>query len=157
MIAGKLANWEEENHLYSAALARAMAWLQETDLKTIATGRHEIDGDKVYAMVNEYTSEPKEKRRAEAHRKYVDVQYIVAGAETIGYARLEDGYTVLEDKLAEKDVIFYANPSDETDLVLTAGMYCIFFPWDVHRPNCAWGQPSPVRKAILKISLESLK
>ena len=157
MIAGDLANWEKEKHLYSPALQRAMAWLQENDLKTLATGRHEIDGDKLYAMVNEYTSEPKEKRRAEAHRKYTDVQYIVAGAETIGYARLEADYAVLEDKLAEKDVIFYANPADETDLVLTAGMYGIFFPWDVHRPNCALKEPAPIRKVILKISMDSLK
>lgn len=157
MIAGHLANWDKEKQLYAPALQRAMAWLQKQDLKTLATGRHVIDADKLFAMVNEYTSEPKGKRRAEAHRKYVDVQYIVAGAETIGYARLEDDYAVLEDKLAEKDVIFYANPVDETDLVLTAGMYGIFFPWDVHRPNCALNNPAPIRKVVLKISMDSLK
>ena len=157
MIAGHLANWDKEKQLYAPALQRAMAWLQAQDLETLAAGRHVIDGDKLFAMVNEYTSEPKEKRRAEAHRKYVDVQYIAAGAETIGYARLEVDYAVLEDKLAEKDVIFYANPADETDLVLTAGMYGIFFPWDVHRPNCALDNPAPIRKVVLKISMDSLK
>ena len=67
------------------------------------------------------------------------------------------GIPVLEDKLAEKDVVFYANPVDETQVVLTAGMYGIFFPWDVHRPNCALLTPAPVRKVILKICMESLK
>ena len=71
--------------------------------------------------------------------------------------RLQDGYEVLEDKLAEKDVIFYKNPADESDIVLSAGMFGIFFPWDVHRPNVALGQPSPIRKVILKISMDSLK
>ena len=157
MIAGHLTNWNKEKQLYAPAIQKAMAWLQEHDLKTLPAGRQEIDGDKLYVMVNEYVSEPKEKRRAEAHRKYVDVQYIVAGTETIGYSRLEDGYEVLEDKLAEKDVIFYKNPVDESDLVLTAGMYGIFFPWDVHRPNCALTEPAPVRKVILKISMDSLR
>lgn len=157
MIAGHLENWNKEKHLYAPAIQKAMAWLQAQDLTTLATGRHEIEGTALYAMVNEYTSEPREKRRAEAHQKYVDVQYIVCGAEIIGYARLEADYAVLEDKLAEKDVVFYANPVDETQVVLTAGMYGIFFPWDVHRPNCALLTPAPVRKVILKISMESLK
>ena len=157
MITGHLAHWNTEKHFYAPAIQKAMAWLQENDLAKIPTGRQEIDGDRLYVMVNEYTSEPKAVRRAEAHRKYVDVQYIVSGAEIISYARLQDGYEVLEDKLAEKDVIFYKNPADESDIVLSAGMYGIFFPWDVHRPNVALDQPAPIRKVILKISMDSLK
>jgi len=157
MIAGHLEHWDKEKHLYAPAIQKAMAWLQARDLTKLPVGRQEIDGDKLYAMVNEYTSEPKEKRRAEAHRKYVDVQYIVKGAEIIGYARLQDGYEVLEDKLAEKDVIFYKKLADESDIILSAGMFGIFFPWDVHRPNCAMGEPEPVRKVILKISVDSLR
>lgn len=157
MIAGHLEHWDKEKHLYVPAIQKAMAWLQARDLTKLPTGRQEIDGDKLYAMVNEYTSEPKEKRRAEAHKKYVDVQYIVKGAEIIGYARLQDGYEVLEDKLAEKDVIFYKKLADESDIILSAGMFGIFFPWDVHRPNCALGEPGPVRKVILKVSVDSLR
>ena len=157
MIAGHLEHWDKEKHLYAPAIQKAMAWLQARDLAKLPIGRQEIDGDKLYAMVNEYTSEPKEKRRAEAHKKYVDVQYIVKGAEIIGYARLQNGYEVLEDKLAEKDVIFYKKLADESDIILSAGMFGIFFPWDVHRPNCALGEPGPVRKVILKISVDSLR
>ena len=156
MIVGHLAHWNTEKQLYAPAIQKAMAWLQEHDLAALPTGRREIDGDRLYVMVNEYNSEPKAVRRAEAHRKYVDVQCIVSGTEIIGYARL-NGYEVLEDKLAEKDVIFYKNPADESDIVLSAGMYGIFFPWDVHRPNCALTVPAPIRKVILKISMESLK
>jgi YhcH/YjgK/YiaL family protein len=157
MIAGHLANWDKERHLYAPAIRKAMDFLQENDLSALPTGRQEIDGDRLIVMVNEYMSESREKRRAEAHKKYVDVQYIATGAEIIGYARLEDSYEVLEDKLAEKDVIFYKNPADETDVVLSAGMFGIFFPWDVHRPNCALTVPAPVRKVILKISMDSLR
>lgn len=156
MIVGHLAHWDAEKRLYAPAIQKAMAWLQENDLVKIPTGKHEIDGDRLYVMINEYNSEPKAIRRAEAHKKYVDVQYIVSGAEMIGYAPL-NGYEVLEDKLAEKDVVFYKNPANESDILLSAGMYGIFFPWDVHRPNCAVTQPAPVRKVILKISMNSLR
>jgi len=157
MILGHLSNWHKEKQLYSAPIQKAMAWLLEHDLNVLPTGRHEIDGDRLFAMVNEYVSEPRDKRRAEAHRKYADIQYIVSGAEIIGYARLEDNYEVLEDKLAEKDAIFYKNPVDESELILTSGMYGIFFPWDVHRPNCCAASPAPVRKVVLKVGMESLK
>ena len=156
MIAGHLAHWNTEKHLYAPAIQKAMAWLQEHDLAKIPTGRQEIDGDRLYVMVNEYTSEPKAVRRAEAHRKYVDVQYIVSGAEIISYARLQDGYEVLEDKLAEKDAIFYAGLQDEVELGLKAGMFAVLFPWEVHRPNCAFDEPAPVRKVVMKIRVDSL-
>jgi len=156
MIAGCLANWDAEKHLYAPGIQKAMAWLQNNDLASLPTGRQEIDGDKLIVMVNEYLSEPKNERRAEAHRKYADVQYIAKGTEIIGYARLQQSCEVLEDKLAEKDVIFYKNPADESDIILNAGMFGIFFPWDVHRPNCAVGEPGPIRKVILKISMDSL-
>ena len=157
MIAGHLAHWDKEKHLYAPAIQKAVAWLRINDLAALPTGRQEIDGDKLFALVSEYSTEPKEKRRAESHRKYVDVQYIAKGTEIIGYARLKDDYEVLEDKLAEKDVIFYKNPADESDIIMSEGMFGIFFPWDVHRPNCAWGEPGPIRKVILKISVDSLR
>ena len=157
MIAGYLAHWDKEKHLYAPAIQTAIAWLQTTDLAALPTGRQEIDGVKLYALVNEYMTEPKEKRRAEAHRKYVDVQYIVKGSEIIGYARLQDGFEVLEDKLAERDAIFYKNPTDEVELVLNTGMFAVLFPWEVHRPNCLHGEAAPVRKVVMKIAMETLR
>ncbi len=157
MIAGYLNQWDKEKHLYAPTIQKALNWLQTNDLASLPTGRHPIDGDRMYVMISEYMTEPKEKRRAEAHHKYVDVQYIAAGEERIGIAPLMAGYEVLEDKLAEKDVIFYAKPTDEVDLGLKAGMFAVLFPWEVHRPNCAAGDPGPVRKVVMKISLESLQ
>ena len=157
MIAGYLKLWDKEKHLYAPTIQKALAWLQTTELASLPTGRQPIDGDLMYAMVSEYMTEPKEKRRAEAHHKYVDVQYMVAGEEKIGVAPLVAGYEVVEDKLAEKDAIFYAGLQDEVELGLKAGMFAVLFPWEVHRPNCAAGEPAKVRKVVMKISVDSLK
>ena len=156
MIVAYLSQWEQEKQLHSPSIQKAIAWLQSTDLDQLAVGRHPIDEGRLYALVSEYLTEPQDKRRAEAHQKYVDVQYLVNGTEKIGVARLQPDYEVLEDKLVEKDVIFYNNPVDEVALELKAGMFAILFPWEVHRPNCACGEPSPVRKVVMKISVESL-
>lgn len=157
MIFGYLKQWNQQKHLYAPTIQKALDWLQTTNLESLPTGRHLIEGERMYAMINEYMTEPKEKRQAEAHRKYVDVQYVAAGEERIGIAPLVTDCAVLEDKLVEKDVIFYANPADEIELCLKPGMFAVLFPWEVHRPNCAVGKPGPVRKVVIKISAESLQ
>lgn len=156
MIVGYLANWDQEKHLYAPAIRNAVAWLQANDLTALPAGRKEIDGDNLFALVSENLTEPKEKRKAEAHLKYTDVQCIVKGVEVIGYARLHDGIEVLEDKLAEKDAIFYNNPTDEVEFILKAGMFAILFPWEVHRPSCWYGEAALVRKVVMKISMKTL-
>ncbi|MHC1761921.1 MAG: YhcH/YjgK/YiaL family protein [Negativicutes bacterium] len=157
MITGHLAHWDKEKHLYAPAIQKAITWLQINDLAALPTGRQEIDGEKLYALVSEYSTEPKEKRRAEAHRKYVDVQYIVKGTEIVGYSPMQEGLEVLEDKLVEKDAIFYKNPPGEVELILETGMFAVLFPWEVHRPNCLRGEAAPVRKVVLKINMETLQ
>lgn len=156
MIAGYLGQWDKEKQLHAPKLQTALAWLQATDLTSLPPGQQPIDGDNMFALVSEYMTEPKEKRRAEAHHKYVDIQYIVAGEERIGIAPLMADYEVLEDKLAEKDVIFYARVTDEVELGLKNGMFVVLFPWEVHRPNCAYDLPGKVRKVVVKISMDSL-
>lgn len=156
MIVSHLDLLEKDRPALAPALQKALDYLKNTDFAKVQPGKFAIDGDKLHGMLNEYQSEPMEKRRLEAHKKYIDVQYIVSGEELIGNGRLIEGLTVLEDKLAEKDVIHYASAPDETLVVMTQGMYAIFFPWDVHRPNCAKGSPGPVRKVVLKVAVDSL-
>lgn len=156
MILSHLDLIEKDRPTLPPALQKALDYLKNTDFSNVQPGKFAIDGDRLHGMLNEYQSEPKAKRRTEAHRKYIDVQYILSGEELIGYGRMVDGLTVLEDKLAEKDVIHYADVPNESDLLLTPGMYAIFFPWDVHRPNCANGTPGLVRKVVLKVAVDSL-
>ena len=45
------------------------------------------DGNRI--LVQEGVTKAKEEKLCEAHRKYLDVQYIVEGEETVGWAPLE--------------------------------------------------------------------
>ena len=63
-------------------------YLQTADLTNTAPGRVEIDGDQVFALVQEYNTKPKEQGFWESHRKYIDIQYVVSGSEHMGYANL---------------------------------------------------------------------
>ena len=157
MILSHLNQIDQDSAALAPALQKALAYLKATDFSNVKPGQFAIDGDRLYGMLNEYQTEPKNQRCPEAHRNHIDVQYMVSGEELIGCARLVEGLTVLEDRLADRDVIHYADVPNETDLLMSAGMYAIFFPWDVHRPNCAIGAPTSVRKVVLKLAVQTLQ
>lgn len=156
MIFGHIKNLEREKGMLPKALRQGLEYLANADLAKLAPGKYEIAGSDIFASLSEYTTDRKENKKPETHVKYVDIQYIVSGSEVIGYADLAAGMEVREDKLAEKDVVFYAAVPGESELKLSAGMYAIFFPWDVHRPGCAAEAPAAVRKAIVKVKMDLL-
>jgi biofilm protein TabA len=156
MIFGHIKNLKQEKALLPKALQNGLEYLATTDLAKLAPGKYEIAGSDIFVSIAEYTTDRKDNKKPETHVKYIDIQYIVSGTESIGYGDLADGLTVTEDKLAEKDVVFYAAVPGESELQLSPGMYAIFFPWDVHRPGCAAGAPAPVKKAIVKVKMDLL-
>jgi YhcH/YjgK/YiaL family protein len=156
MILGHIKNLKQEKYLFSGNLLKGLEYIQNADLNSLAPGKYEIDGKNVFVLISEYNTEPKQQRKAEAHKKYIDIQYIAKGEENIGHSFLAPDNEVLEDRLEEKDAIFYKTVQKEVDLYLNEGTYGIFFPEDVHRPCCAVGEPAPVRKVVVKILVETL-
>jgi YhcH/YjgK/YiaL family protein len=154
MILSRIEYFDKEQGIYPPAIRQGLRFLRETDFSNVAAGRHAIDGANLFALVQDYEPEPKADRRPEAHRNYIDIQYIVSGRERIGYAPLTDDLAPSEDLLAEKDVAFYAALPEETDLLLSAGAFAVFFPWDVHRPCCAAEPGTLVRKVVVKVRMQ---
>ena len=153
MIVGFLSNVKEEWKLYPAFLQSGLKYLSQTDLAGLPLGRTEVETDKIFALVSEYETEPEEKRRPEAHRQYIDIQYVVSGEEKIVAGPLAAAGEIAQPYSAAKDIEFYQALKQETDIVLTPGMFAVFFPWDVHKPNCNTGKlPVRVRKVVLKIA-----
>ena len=58
---------------------QAFTFLRSTDLKSLPTGRISIDGDAIYALVQEYQTKPVDQGKWESHKRYIDIQYIVSG------------------------------------------------------------------------------
>lgn len=98
------------------------------------------------------------KRRAdvflESHRKYIDVQLVLSGAErmeVIDISRL----TVSQPYLAERDLIKYADSTATSHLTMTAGNVAIFFPVDGHLSTLLPDAGSVlVRKSVVKVPVE---
>jgi YhcH/YjgK/YiaL family protein len=140
-------------HLYYALHAKfkhAFEYVAQIDINTIPAGKHEIDGESMYALVQEYNSKLKEEGKWEAHRRYIDLQYLVKGMEGIGYANihhLQQGeYDTAKDFLPLQG---------EGDLItVRSGSFVLLFPEDAHMPGMSIDSPASVKKIVLKISVE---
>ena len=114
--------------------------------------RHDIDGDDCFALVQSYTTKPIAEAKFEAHRKYIDIQFIQSGQETLLWAPLA-GLAETRGYDAEKDFALFGTPPIATPLRLRAGEFAIFFPEDAHAPTLELDGPCEVRKVVIKVRL----
>ena len=129
----------------------AITFLSRRDLATLPTGRHDIAGVDAYAMIQEYQTLAIEQANWESHCKYIDVQFIVAGVERMGHGYIDD-FKPIEAYDESRDFLFHTGHGHE--LVVPAGMFAMFWPHDVHRPNVAIDQPAAVRKVVVKLGVD---
>ena len=70
-------------------------------------------GNKI--LVQQGTTKPVEGQLLEAHREYLDIQYIITGSETVGWAPLET-LTLSGEFNTQKDKGMYAGSCDFVDI-----------------------------------------
>ena len=116
-----------------------------------ADGTYELGGPDVKAIVQRYQTRPIEKCIWEAHRKYIDVQFIESGAERMGWKAI-DQLRVREAYNAEKDYELFDGEGGEY-FTVAAGMFAIFFPTDGHKPCVAIDAPVGIEKVVVKIEV----
>jgi len=133
----------------SENIAKAFAFIKETDLANLAEGKYIIDGDSIYASVMEYNSKDPKDAKLESHVKYIDVQYIISGEELMGYTTLNEQKVIEINN--EKDCIFYEG--EVSYVKVSAGMFAVFFPSDLHKPSISVQQTSKVKKVVIKIAV----
>ncbi|MDC7233406.1 MAG: YhcH/YjgK/YiaL family protein [Spirochaetales bacterium] len=150
MILDSITNAEKYEKVHSS-FKMAFDFIRNSDLASLETGRYEIDGDNVFALVQAYEPKAVEEKKFEAHRKYIDIQYMISGSEMMGYTT-PDLLSVSAEYNPDKDVELYSH-STFTPCELHTGGFAVFFPEDPHMPGCALGsaQPGEVKKLVLKI------
>ena len=137
-------------------MQRALDFLRQAPGADLPDGRVEIDGDRVFALVQSYqTVAAGDPVLCEAHRKYIDVQYVAAGQEIIGWASAGH-LTVAADYDEAKEAWFGTLPAADTTFVrLAAGELAVLYPTDGHAPRLAAGAPAAVKKIVVKVAVES--
>lgn len=149
MIIDKLEN-QKIYFQSSGRFEKGFSFLCNTDLVNLTEGRHDIEGDDLFALVSTYNTKLPEEKDPESHKIYADIQYIVSGEEKIGYA-LYENQPVFKEYIEEKDIMFYKDYSGFINLY--SGMFAVFYPQDIHMPGIMISEPVEVKKIIIKVRL----
>ena len=130
---------------------KAFNFLRNMDLLRLNPGKYEIEGTSIYAIVDNYFTRPKEEGLWEAHRRYIDIQFVVKNKEQMGYANLDQmqNYTEYDQ---EKDILFFKGTGSY--FIISPGTFVILTPQDVHMPGIVIEKPEAVKKIVLKILID---
>ena len=142
--------------LYSSMhekFAEAFEFLKNYKDGSLPKGKHELDGDNLYAVIQEYTIAPDKTGIFEGHEKYIDIQYIVSGIEKIGVVNVERA--IIDKKYDESiDAALYSGSPDAFDLLLKAGDFAVLYPEDIHRPGMpATCKSEDIKKIVVKVKI----
>ena len=128
----------------------AVEMITGLDFDNLVLGRHDVDEDFFY-IVQEYEAKPLEAGRHEAHKVYVDIQYVISGKERIDVTAAA-GMEIDEPYDEEKDLVFFKEPEQAANIVLTDGGYAVLYPADSHKPGLRAGKEAvKVRKIVGKV------
>ena len=135
------------------ALRKALDFLRGHNIYNLLDGKVEIDGDRVFAIVQRYETLTTDDPKFEYHRKHIDIQYIVSGEEVIGWMPIER-MTITEAYDPDKDICFGSVTQREwTPVHLHAGQLAVLYPEDGHAPKLASRAPSSVVKIVVKVAV----
>ena len=135
---------------FETKFQKALDWLINNDLVNMECGKYEIDGEHVFAYVQEYESLDWKDARYETHNKYYDLQYIVFGEELFGYVAKEElksetGYD------PKSDLELYYDPKFISGVALKKGDFIIVSPFEAHKPKACLYKKGHVKKVVVKV------
>lgn len=127
----------------------AVNFIQNNDLRKWDTGKHEIDGTNLYAIVINEQGLKKENVKLEVHKRYADIQIVLDGSEQMGWKPVMMCKSPVSEYNSEKDIQFFYDPIDSW-LQVPQGWFAIFLPSDAHAPMVSEGK---IHKVVIKLLL----
>lgn len=149
MILARLADADRYRDLHPL-FARAFDYLRTADLAALEPGKHAIDGERLFAIVEACPGRTRAEAKLECHRRYIDIQLVLDGVDEMGWrplAACTDPATAYD---AARDIRFF-NDAPASWIATPAGSFCVFFPDDAHAPLVATGA---IRKVVMKIAAD---
>ena len=137
---------------YHEKIAVVCDYLAKTDIHALEVGKYEI-GDGVRVIVNAFTPKEPDAAKWETHNKYIDLQYLIEGNETMGWLPIDQ----MEDaEYNEEKDISYPVPKAGANIaavVLETGSFAYLEPRDAHRPAVKLTSTAS-KKLIFKIPVK---
>ena len=144
-------NLKRANIYYNISdnLKKGFEWIRKNDLKNMQDGKYEISNE-IYANLQSYLT--KDSAPYEAHRDYIDIQYMVTGEEISGVTDYSNCKTEKEYN-KENDIEFLSYEGQEEFYKIKEGEFFVFFPHDAHKPALKNIENKNVKKVIVKVHI----
>ena len=147
MIFGNINHLEEFGFLEDS-VKKCFAYLKDHDLASYEKGTHEIDGERLFVNVVEYTTTAAENRFWEAHKDYLDVHVMLKGQEQIDVNFIQN--MELKEYVKEDDFLPMEGEKNAS-VVLREGDFLVCYPSDGHRTAVQVEEPETIKKGIFKV------
>ena len=129
--------------------ARAFEFLRGTDLKSLAPGKHTVEGERIFAIVEACAGRTRAEAKLECHRRYIDIQLVLEGVDEMGWKPVAECVDPATDYDVARDIRFF-NDAPSSWIATPPGSFCLFFPGDAHAPLVSAGT---IRKVVVKVEL----
>jgi len=136
-------------HPLNPRFAEAFRYLRSSAASSLTSAHADIEGENLYAIASRKQGKNRSEAKLEIHRKYIDIHYVLAGVESMGWKPACSCMDILSPFDEEKDAALF----DDEPLLwceIPAGSFAIFFPEDAHAPMVSDGV---VHKVILKVAV----
>lgn len=132
------------------SFSRAMDFLRSPEIPRLSEGRYELDGERLVALVIRKDGKTRRDAVLEAHRRDIDIHYVVEGRESIGWRPTGECARVKTPYDETSDCVFFDDePTFWVDVV--PGSFAIFLPSDAHATLVS---DRPIHKVIVKVREE---
>lgn len=149
MIYGNISQLSDYSFLESQ-VKECFEYAKCHDLSSFEKGSHEIDGERLFVNIVEYTTTSAGERFWEAHKKYLDVHLMLQGTEQIDLAFIE----TMDVKTFEEENDFLPMEGEKSgSVILKSNDFLICYPSDGHRTAVAVEKPEAIKKAIFKVQI----
>jgi biofilm protein TabA len=134
---------------------RAFDFLRSTDLMALTPGKHVVQGEQVFAIVEACAGRTRAAAQLECHRRYIDIQLVLEGVDEMGWKPVGDCVDPATDYDAMRDIRFFSD-APSSWIATPPGSFCLFFPDDAHAPlvsALAGTSAGMIRKVVMKIAV----
>lgn len=135
--------------------ARLCTKLKDLDLANLPLGWQDLE-EGIQMNVMEFETSEASGKQAEMHRKFIDIQLLIAGQEGIEYGLGQPNLALYDEYRDEDDYQLTSEIEHKNLLVLQPNMFAIFLPYEPHKPGCSVQGSEKIRKLVVKVPVELL-
>ncbi|AHG77692.1 N-acetylneuraminate anomerase [Mannheimia varigena] len=150
-----LADLSRDDYVKSlpSVFSRLCQKLKTLDLANLELGWQELE-EGIRMNVMSFETSTAEGKKAEMHRKFVDIQLLIEGEEMIEYGLSQPDLSKYDEYRDEDDYQLTDAIDDKNEVVLKPNMFAIFFPYEPHKPGNAVNGNKTLKKLVVKVPAE---